>query len=88
MDINKQLNITTPKKSVLPNVKAKPFIHNRQGFLTINQQVRRPNVPPPNSQQNNAVQPADTANAPVCYYHQTFGDKARTSRAPCAFFLN
>ena len=35
-------------------------------------------MPPPNTQQNGAVQPIDTANAPVCYYHQTFGDKART----------
>ena len=37
-------------------------------------------MPPQITQQNNAVQPIDTANAPVCYYHQTFGDKARTLR--------
>ena len=37
-------------------------------------------MPPPNTQQNGAVQPIDTANAPACYYHQTFGDKARTCR--------
>ena len=62
------------EKSVLPNVQAKPFIpnssnDNRQGFLTNNQQASRPNVSPPNLLQNNAVQPTDTANAPVCYYH-------------------
>ena len=45
------------------------------------------NVPPPNTQQNNATQPIDTANAPVCYYHQTFSDKARMCRDPCAFSL-
>ena len=27
------------------------------------------------------------ANAPVCYFHQTFGDKARTCRNPCTFSL-
>ena len=70
-----------------PNLQAKPFVPsnqnvNRQGFFTNNQQVNRPNVPPPNTQQNGAVQLIDTANAPVRYYHQTFGDKARTCRDP------
>ena len=46
----------------------------RQSVLrTINN--KHPNAPPPHTQQNNAVQPIDTADAPVCYYHQTFGDK-------------
>ena len=53
-----------------------------QVFLINNQKVSRPNVPPPNTQQNGAVQLIDTANAPVCYYYQTFGDKAR-----CAYSL-
>ena len=35
-------------------------------------------MPPPNTQQDNAVQLIDIANAPVCYYHKTFGDKAGT----------
>ena len=48
------------KKSVLPNVQAKPFIpsssnDNRQGFN-----------PPPNLQQNNASQLTDTVNVQVC----------------------
>ena len=81
------------KTPFAPNVQAKPFVPSnqnvsRQGFVTNNQQVNRPNVPPPNTQQNGAVQPIDTANAPVCYYHQTFGDKARTCREPCTFSLN
>ena len=53
MAISSQLKIVKIKKKVLPNVQAKPFIpnvsqDNRQGVLTANQQVRRPNVPPPN----------------------------------------
>ena len=46
------------------------------------------NKPPPHTQQNNAVQPIDTADAPVCYFHQTFGHKARMCREPCSFSLN
>ena len=34
------------------------------------------------------ARPIDTADAPVCFYHQTFGDKARTCREPCTFSLN
>ena len=30
----------------------------------------------------------NNANAPVCYFHQTFGDKARKCKSPCAFSLN
>ena len=48
----------------------------------------RPNAPPPQTTQNNVAQPIDTAGAPVCFYHQTFGDRARTCREPCAFSLN
>ena len=81
------------KQSVLPDVIAKPFIpnvsqDNRQGVFPATHQVRRPTAPLPTRQQNNAAQPTDTANTPVCYYHQTFGDKARTCREPCAFSLN
>ena len=80
------------KTPFAPNVQAKPFVPSnqnvsRQGFVTSNQQVNRPKVPPGNTQQNGAVQPIDTANAPVYYYHQTFGDKACTCRDPCTFSL-
>ena len=52
------------------------------------QPLARPFVPPPNPQRNDAAKTLDSANAPVCYFHQTFGDKARTCRSPCAFSLN
>ena len=82
-----------PKTPFMPNVQARLYVpsnqnDNRQGFFTNAKQESCPNVPPPKTQQNNAVQPIDTTNAPVCYYHQTFGDKARTCREPCAFCLN
>ena len=72
----------------VPNVQAKLFVPNRQGSFTINNEDSRPNIPPPNALQDNATTPTDMVNAPVCYYHQTFGDKARTCRDPCAFSLN
>ena len=52
------------------------------------QPLARPFVPPPNPQRNDAAKTLDSANAPVCYLHQTFGEKARTCRSPCAFSLN
>ena len=78
------------KTPFVPNVQAKQFVPNnqnvnRQGVFTNTKQDSCPNAPPPHTQQNNAVQPIDTADAPVCFYHQTFGDKARTCTEPCAF---
>ena len=81
-------NNRAPGAQFVPNVQAKPFVPNRQGYFTNINEDSRTNIPPPNTQQNNATQPIDTANVPVCYYHQTFGDKARTCRDPCAFSLN
>ena len=77
-----------PRAQYVPNVQAKPFVPNRQGSFTNNNEDSRPNIPPPNALQDNATTLTDTANAPVCYDHQTFGDKARTCRDPCAFSLN
>ena len=57
-----------PRAQYVPKVQAKPFVPNRQDYFTNNNEDSRPNVPPPNTQQNNATQPIDTANAPVCYY--------------------
>ena len=37
-------------------------------------------------QQNNAVQPIDTVNAQVCYYHQIFGEKARLCSEPGSYY--
>ena len=74
-----------PRAQYVPNVQAKSFVPSRQGSFTNINEDSHPNVPPPNTQQNSATQLIDTANAPVCYYQQTFGDKARTGRNPCAF---
>ena len=78
-----------PKTQFMPNVQAQPFVpsnqnDNRQGFVTNNQQVNRPYVSPPTLQPS-TVQPTDTVNAQVCYYHQTFGDKARLYSEPCSY---
>ena len=69
-------------------VQAQPFIPNTQGSLNNHYEARRPNLPPLNASQKNTTTLTDTGNTPVCYYHQTFGDKARTCRDPCAFSLN
>ena len=50
-------------------------------FYKNTKQDSRPNAQLPHAQQNNAVQPIDTADAPAWYYHQIFGDKARTCRS-------
>ena len=84
-----------------PNVQASGFVSdqpsqyrnekdNARPFAppTNLQPLARPFVPPPNPQRNDAAKTLDSANAPVCYFHQTFGDKARTCRSPCAFSLN
>ena len=84
-----------------PNVQASGFVSNQPGqyrnakdnarpspLLTNLQPLARPFVPPPNPQRNDAAKTLDSADAPVCYFHQTFGDKARTCRSPCAFSLN
>ena len=81
-------NHYTPTPTFTPNVQATGFVPNQPGNYNNVQQNARPFVPPPNVQRNNAAKAIDTANAPVCYFLQTFGDKARTCRSPCAFSLN
>ena len=84
-----------------PNVQASGFVSNQPSQYrnekdnarpfapkTNLQPLARPFVPPPNPQRNDAAKTFDSANAPVCYFHQTFGDKARTCRSPCAFSSN
>ena len=84
-----------------PNVQASGFISNQhsqyrdakdnaQTFAppTNLQANARPSVPPPNTQRNGAAKTLNSADAPVCYFHQTFGDKTRTCRSPCTFSLN
>ena len=85
----------------VPNVQASGFIgtqhsqyrdvqHNARPSAppTNSQTTARPFVPSPNTLRNDAVKTSNPADAPVCYFHQTFGDKARTCRSPCAFSLN
>ena len=81
-------NHYAPRPTFILNAQATEFVPNKPGSFNNAQKNTRPNVPPLNVQQNNAANVIDTANAPVCYFHQTFGDKARTCRSPCAFSLN
>ena len=83
------------KPTVLTNANAKPFIpcisknnDKGQNVLPASQSVPRPTAAPPNIQQSNVAQPIAMVDAPVCYYHQRFGDKARSCRDPCAHALN
>ena len=84
-----------------PNVQASGFIssqHSQYRDIKDNarpfapptnlQTTARPFVSPPNTQRNDAAKTLNPADAPVCYFHQTFGDKAHTCRSPCAFSLN
>ena len=78
------------KAQCAPTVQAKAFTPtnqkvNRRGLFTNTQLPNRPYVPPPTLQPNTA-QPTDPVNAQVCYYHQTFGDKARLCSEPCSYY--
>ena len=81
-------NNYAPRPPFISNAQATEFVPNKQSSFNNAKQNIRPYVPPQNAQQNNAANRIDTANAPVCYFHQTFGDKARTCRNPSAFSLN
>ena len=82
----------TPTPTFAPNVQASGFVHNQPSNYSNVPQNARPLVPPPNVQQNirphapppqNIVaQPTDTATAQVCYYHQSYGEKARLCSEP------
>ena len=79
------------KTQLVPNVQAKPLVPNNQNVTKQdvsenNKKDSRPNAPPPHIQQNNAVQPTDTVDAQVCYYHQTFGEKARLCSELCSYY--
>ena len=81
-------NHYAPRPTFIPNEQATEFVPNKPGNYNNAQQNACPFFPPQNVQQNNAAKLIDTANAPVCYFHQTFGDKAHTCRSPCTFSLN
>ena len=73
-------NNYAPRPPFIPNAQATAFVPNKQSSFNNAKQNIRPYVPPQSAQQNNAAKQIDMANAPVCYLHQTFGDKARTCR--------
>ena len=81
-----------------PNVQASGFISNQHSQYrdvkdnarlfappTNLQTTARPFAPPP---QNNVAQPIDTATAQVCYYHHTYGEKARLCSEPCSYYVS
>ena len=79
-------NYYAPRPTFIPNAQATEFVSNKQSNCNNAQQNTRPYVPPHNAQQNNVTQPTDTATAQVCYYHQTFGEKARLCSEPCSYY--
>ena len=68
----------SPRAQYVPNVQAQPFIPNTQGSLNNHNEVRHPNLPPPNASQKNTTTPTDT--------DQIFGDKARLCSEPCSYY--
>ena len=81
-------NHYAPRPTFIPNAQATEFVPNKPGSFNNAQQHTRPYVPPQNAPppQNNVAQPTDTATAQVCYYHQTFGKKARLCSEPCSYY--
>ena len=68
------------------NAQATEFVPNKPGNCNDAKQNIRPNAPPPQTPQDNVAQPTDTATAQVCYYHQTFGEKARLCSEPWSYY--
>ena len=68
-----------------PNVQASGFISNQNNQYRDVKDNARPFAPPP---QNNVAQPIDTATAQVCYYHHTYGEKARLCSEPCSYYVS
>ena len=68
-----------------PNAQATEFV-NKPNICTNAQQNNRQHAPPPQTPQDNVAQPTDTATAQVCYYHQTYGEKARLCSEPCSYY--
>ena len=69
-----------------PNAQATEFVNNSNNCTNAQQNVR-PVAPPPQTPQNNLAQPIDTATAQVCYYHHTYGEKARLCSEPCSYYV-
>ena len=67
-----------------PNAQATEFVNNSNNCTNAQHNVRPFALPP----QNNVAQPTDTATAQVCYYHQTYGEKARLCSEPCSYYVS
>ena len=70
-----------------PNAQATEFVYESNNCINAQQNVR-PFAPPPQTPQNNVAQPTDTATAQVCYYHHTYGEKARLCSEPCSYYVS
>ena len=68
------------------NAQATEFVYESNNCTNAQQNVR-PFAPPPQTPQNNVAQPTDTATAQVCYYHHTYGEKARLCSEPCSYYV-
>ena len=79
-------NNYTPTPTFTNSVQATEFV-NKPNHCTNAQQNNRPHAPSPQTLQNNVAQPTDTATAQVCYYHQTYGEKARLCSEPCSYYV-
>ena len=78
-------NNYAPSSPFIPNAQATEFVPNKQSSFNNAKQNIRPYMPP-QTRQNNVAQSTDTATAQVCYYHQTFGEKARLCSEPCSYY--
>ena len=83
-----------------PNAQASGFISNQHSIemnrimlhLSFRRRMHRPLSLFMNQiivliHNNNVAQPTDTATAQVCYYHQTYGEKARLCSEPCSYYV-
>ena len=79
-------NNYAPAPAFAPNAQATEFVYESNNCTNAQQNVR-PFAPPPQTPQNNVAQPTDTATAQVCYYHHTYGEKARLCSEPCSYYV-
>ena len=70
-----------------PNAQATEFVNESNNCPNAQQNVR-PVALPLQTPQNNVAQQTDTASALVCYYHQTYGEKARLCSEPCSYYVS
>ena len=85
---NQPSNYRNEQQNARPFVQPPNLQQNDRPFVpppNVQQNIRL-HEPPPQTPQNNVAQPTDTATAQVCYYHQSYGEKARLCSEPCAYY--